>query len=366
MLACRVEIDQRGWPDPRGAWSGDRSVNKMSTLTSTNPSIEDRNAGHASATPTLALAVLLGLIAVLFYSYYNSLSALWLNYWNSAQYSHGYIVPVLAIVLLWMRWNPSLPATLNHIATSARWYGAALLFLGIGLRLAVARMGMETPDMLSFIPCLAGILLMAGGWPMFKWGGPVVLYLAFMFPIPHRIQQAILVPLKTFATQCSYYLLQATGFEAYREGNIIFISGIPMGVVDACSGLRMLTVFLALCTAVAMIINRPLWERIFIVLSALPIAVTVNVLRISSTGIAYHYAGEQSEWVHYVFHDNAGLMMMPLAMLFLYLEITVIGMVFLDKDPDAGETSGHRTGKRAASKDIASKDIATEQEQNTQ
>lgn len=321
----------------------------MSTLTS--PAVENRKAGQVSGTPTVALAVLLGLIAVLFYSYYNSLSGLWLNYWNSDQYSHGYIVPVLAAVLLWLRWDPLLLTTLNHIARSARAYGAALLMLGLAMRLGAARMGMETPDMISFIPSLAGILLMAGGWPLFKWGIPVVLYLSFMFPLPHRIQQAILVPLKNLATQCSYYLLQVTGFETYREGNIIFISGIPMGVVDACSGLRMLTVFLALCTAVAMIIDRPLWERIFIFASAVPIAVAVNVLRITSTGIAYHFAGGPSEWVHYVFHDNAGLMMMPLAMLFLYLEITALGMIFLDSDLGQPAIHTPQVGKKTTRHD---------------
>ena len=62
-----------------------------------------------------------------------------------------------------------------------------------------------------------------------------------------------------------------------------------------------------------MTINKPLWERTLIFLSAIPIAIAVNVLRITSTGIAYSIAGEVSDWVHYVFHDNAGLLMMPLA-----------------------------------------------------
>ena len=107
-----------------------------------------------------------------------------------------------------------------------------------------------------------------------------------------------------------------------------------MGVVDACSGLRMLTVFLALCGAVAMLINKPLWERILIFASAVRFAIAVNALRITSTGMAYAWAGQDSDWVHYVFHDNAGLMMMPLAMLLLYLEIALLGMLFIE---DSGQ-----------------------------
>jgi exosortase len=335
----------------------------MTTLTGN--AVENRSG--LPGVPPAPLAILTGLLVLLCYSYFNSLSGLWLNYWNSDQYSHGYIVPVLAGVLLWLRWDPTLPTTMSHIATSARLWGGLLLALGLALRLAAAHMGMETPDMISFIPCLAGVLLMAGGWSLFRWVAPVVLFLCFMFPLPHRIEQAILMPLKDFATLCSYYLLQATGFEAYREGNIIFISGIPMGVVDACSGLRMLTVFLALCAAVAMIIQRPLWERIAIFLSAVPIAIAVNVLRITSTGMAYHFSGAESDWVHYIFHDNAGLMMMPLAMLLLYLEITLLGMFFLESDiePSPATDTGSGAGFGHRNKPADGTDQANDSGQKT-
>ncbi len=296
--------------------------------------------------PMVPLSILVGLVALLGYSFYNSLSRLWLYFWNTDQYSHGYIVPVIAIVLLYMRWDPAYLESLRRIAPSARLWGAMLLFAGCGFRLFATRLGMETPDMLAFIPCLAGIVLMAGGWTFFRWAGPVIIFLIFMFPLPHRIQQAVLIPMKNVATTCSFYLLQLMSFETSREGNILYISGIPMGVVDACSGLRMLTVFLALCGAVAMLISKPLWERILIFVSAVPIAIAVNALRITSTGMAYAWAGEDSDWVHYVFHDNAGLMMMPMAMLFLYLEIALLGMLFIEENPALSDTPGSKTNSK--------------------
>ena len=281
--------------------------------------------------PTASLGILVGLVLLLIYSFYNSLSRLWIYFWNTDQYSHGYIVPVIAVVLLYMRWDSSYLESLRRIAPSARVWGTLLLVSGCCFRLFATRLGMETPDMLAFLPCLAGVVLMAGGWTIFRWAGPVIVFLVFMFPLPHRIQQAVLIPMKDVATTCSFYLLQLMNFETSREGNILYISGIPMGVVDACSGLRMLTVFLALCGAVAMLINKPLWERILIFASAVPIAIAVNALRITSTGMAYAWAGQDSDWVHYVFHDNAGLMMMPLAMLLLYLEIALLGMLFIEE-----------------------------------
>lgn len=306
----------------------------MSTLS------HDSTAKPTKDLPTVSLGILVGLVSLLIYSFYNSLSRLWLYFWNTDQYSHGYIVPVIAVVLLYMRWDPSYLESLQRIAPSARVWGALLLVSGCCFRLFATRLGMETPDMLAFLPCLAGVVLLAGGWTIFRWAGPVIVFLIFMFPLPHRIQQAVLIPMKDVATTCSFYLLQLMNFETSREGNILYISGIPMGVVDACSGLRMLTVFLALCGAVAMLINKPLWERILIFASAVPIAIAVNALRITSTGMAYAWAGQDSDWVHYVFHDNAGLMMMPLAMLLLYLEIALLGMLFIeesDQQPSEGQ-----------------------------
>ena len=168
-----------------------------------------RNATEPSRDlPIVSLSILVGLIVLLGYSFFNSLSRLWLYFWNTDQYSHGYIVPVIAVVLLYMRWDPSYLESLRRIAPSARVWGAVLLLVGSGFRLFATRLGMETPDMLTFLPCLAGIVLMAGGWTIFRWAGPVIIFLVFMFPLPHRIQQAVLIPMKDVATTTSFYLLQ--------------------------------------------------------------------------------------------------------------------------------------------------------------
>ena len=278
--------------------------------------------------PVMALAVPAVLLLILLYSFANSLSALWLEHWNNPRYSHGYLVPVFAAILLWLRWHGGIVGSLRDIAPSARWSGAGLIGAGVVLRLIAARIGMEVPDMIAFVPCLAGVVLMTGGWTVFKWAGPVVAFLIFMFPLPWRVSEALLVPLQKVATICSTYLLQTMGYGAFREGNVINIAGVPLEVVDACSGLRMVTVFLALCGAVAMILERPMWERIFILASAVPLALAVNVLRITATGMAYYHIG--GEWIEHVFHDNAGYVMMPLAMALLYLEIVLLNKLLVE------------------------------------
>jgi exosortase len=294
------------------------------------------------------------LLAVTLYCFGNVFVALWSDHWNDPQYSHGYLVPLLAAVLLWMRWDPSVIQPFNEVSNSQRWWGLGLLTLGLSLRLLATHFGMEVPDMFALIPCLAGILLLAGGWRLFVWAGPVVVFLAFMFPLPWRVGRMLLNPLQKLATACSTYLLQAAGYGAIREGNVIHIAGVPMEVIDACSGLRMLTVFLALCGAVALIIGRPLWERILVLVSAVPIALAVNILRITATGMAHYHVG--GPWIRHVFHDQAGLFMMPVAIVLLFLEIAILNKLFIEEDPAASAHAvrhGHKSyGGRARRENV--------------
>src|SRR5205085_7780945 len=135
----------------------------------------------------------------------------------------------------------------------------------------------------SFVPAVAGLFLMVGGWPVFKWSAPAIGFLIFMFPLPGPLDTGLLRPLQGLATRASTYCLQTIGASAYSEGNTIFVGDVHMGVVEQCSGLRMLTMMVALSVAFTLVTNRPLWERIVIVASSVPIALAVNIIRITVT-----------------------------------------------------------------------------------
>ena len=66
-----------------------------------------------------------------------------------------------------------------------------------------------------------------------------------------------------------------------------------MFVAEACSGLRQMTGFLALTTGVAYLSTRPVWYRVIIILSALPIAMTANIARVLLTGYIMHFVNPQ-------------------------------------------------------------------------
>ena len=96
----------------------------------------------------------------------------------------------------------------------------------------------------------------------------------------------------------------------------------------------MLLTFLALSTGMAILVQRPALDRVIILLSAVPVAVLANVVRIALTGVLYVEGGR--ELGEKVFHDFAGWLMMPFALLMLWIELKLLDWVLLT---DLGQAS---------------------------
>lgn len=268
--------------------------------------------------------ILVALLGVLVFSYWNELDSRGAKqFWDNPKYSHGWLVPIFTVILLWMRHEPFGPVTV-----AARWAGVGLLSASLGVRLLFTYYPSHVPEMMSFVPAVAGIFLLVGGWKALRWAGPAIAFLIFMFPLPGFLDAKLLGPLQKFATQASTYILQTIGIPSYYEGNRIVIGEVQLGVVEACSGLRMLTIFVALAVAITLVTDRPLWERLVIIASAIPIALTVNIIRITVTGILHLTAGP--ELAEMVFHDLAGWFMMPMALGLLYVEFQILSHLVIE------------------------------------
>jgi exosortase len=158
-----------------------------------------------------------------------------------------------------------------------------------------------------------------------------------MLPLPYGLEVALSGPLQGFATAASTIALQTLGLPAVQDGNIIVIDDTRIGVLEACNGLGMLTAFLALCTAAALALDRPPIDRVVLFLSAVPIAVLSNLVRLTVTGYVTHAAGEA---VGNRCHDIAGWLMMPLALALVWLELRLLDRLFVQRRPDAVERGG--------------------------
>ena len=285
----------------------------------------------------LSIGAILG-ICLLVLSFFGSDIPAWgwmYDLWmTSPDNSHGILVPAFAIWLLWHRRdlipNPVPPVSMNAIVL-----GAALIIGGVAIRCTGIYTRTITIQALSLVPCIAGVVLLCGGWSMVRWAWPAVLFLFFMIPLPGAVGGLLSGVLQKIATISSTYLLQTIGIPAVSEGNVIWLTHKPLGVAQACSGLRMLTSFFALSAGVSLVIERPVWEKCLIALSAPVIAIVANVLRISATAVAYEFGNEKM--AELIFHDLAGWLMMPVGLFLLWVELYIVSKIFVEiEEPEIG------------------------------
>ncbi|WP_158633678.1 exosortase/archaeosortase family protein [Tautonia sociabilis] len=277
----------------------------------------------------MSVALLLGVVA---WVYWPTLSAQVDRWENDARYSHGYLVPPFAVALLWMRWKPETAASLRP----ARWVGLGLLAAGILLRLAGAYIYFDWIEAISLLPTLAGIVALVLGPAGLRLAWPSIAFLAFMIPLPYRLETALGLPLQGLATVSSTFLLQAMGFPAVAEGNVIAIGEARLGVVEACNGMGIMLLFFAFSTGAALVVvDRRITDRLIVVASAVPIALISNVLRITLTATLHELAG--GVVADFVYHDLAGWLMMPMALVLLWLELKLLDLLFIDVVPESGD-----------------------------
>jgi exosortase len=254
----------------------------------------------------------------------------WMAYrWElDPTYSHGYLVPLMAGLILWLR-RDTMPAA----AERPRWWALGLFLAGLAMQIGGAFIFVTWLTGAALVAYLAGIAALVGGWPGLKWAAPGLGFLVFMIPLPFRLESLMRAPLQRISTTASAFLMQVLGLPAVTQGNMILLSDregntIDLGVIDACSGLKMLIVFFCLTTAFAILVKRPVGERLLILLSTLPIALACNIARITVTGVLYVTAGEKL--ANLVFHDLAGWLMMPMALILLWLELKLLSALFVD------------------------------------
>jgi exosortase len=269
-----------------------------------------------------AAAVTAGAIA---WSYYPNLTYL-ARFWEDPNYSHGWLIVPIALFILWQR-REMLPA----VVIRHRWWN----FLPLALIVAWRYWLYETNDQwleAATLPLIvAAATLAVGGWGAIRWAWPALVFLIFMVPLPNRFDDFLSAPLQRIATTGAYQLLTALGLPVVAEGNVILIHSQRVEVAEACRGLSMLLSFGALITAMVILIQRPIWERVVLIVSIIPIALLCNIIRISITAVAYGYYDRPVKEVH----DYAGYGMMALALGLVLAELKVMSWLFVEDQAPA-------------------------------
>ncbi|HUW55780.1 MAG TPA: exosortase/archaeosortase family protein [Planctomycetota bacterium] len=268
----------------------------------------------------VVLGVLLGLFVLLNYSGMRLL----MDRWDSdSNYGHGYLIPFISLYFVWVR-----KEELKAERPEANLWGLAVFVFGVVLGLFVMPMGSAVFSGLVIVVTLNGLLLYLAGTKLYKLLWLPALYLIFMVPLPQQIHSRLANPLQHFASMVSAGILDGIlGITTIREGNLIRLAGHTLQVAEACSGMRSIMGLSALGVAFAYFWERPLWERVFLIVSTIPIAIVANICRVTGTGLTYDLGYEK--FAQGFYHEFTGWFVFIFAMGLFLLEAYVLSHLFV-------------------------------------
>ncbi len=287
------------------------------------------------------------------------------HWWRVKEdYSFGWLVPLFTLYAVYDRWEQicarlreaaAAPAaagwvrwTLNVAATLGLVFGALFFLLGAFYR---AGAGTSQPGTLALTLGMVAIVLpllffnvpVAGADAPARGAGSGVMALftearfrvaaLFIFPVLVWLISAPLV--SAFESQVSLFLLRKVvtvvafafdlvGCPIEQQGNVLMLPRGPVGVEDACSGIRSLTACLFAGSFLgAMFLDR-FWKKFVLVAAAMGFAFVMNLGRsLFLTAWAYNHGPEA---ITGTVHDVAGYAVLGLTCLGLLALVPILNL----------------------------------------
>lgn len=274
----------------------------------------------------LPIALLVGAV----WSFWPTLRELGAFWQANDDYSVGQLVPVVALILLYQRLK-----RVDWAALRPSVWGLAVVAVAQLGRIAAVYYGFASGERYCFLLTFSGLVLVCGGWALFRRLLWVQVFLLLMIPLPGRIHNLIAMPLQEWATTLGVFGLELLGYFVETDGNVLTVNQASnVMVAEACSGLRMLTAFIFTAAVLCFLLpHRPVWQKVTLLLSSVPVAVLTNGLRVMATAMVIQ--NSESLTLEKFFHDFAGVLMMPVAVLVLFGELKFLGALTKPETPKA-------------------------------
>lgn len=232
-------------------------------------------------TPHVVLLIL-PVVALVVWAYWRPFVRWEAMWYGSSSWGHGYLIPVIAVLIAHFRLKELRPQRIEPCL-----WGILLILMGLILRIWSQTLMYGYPSEVTFLLVAAGVTLFLLGWDMFRVIWISVAYLGLMIPWEPKYYDRVALPLQTLAASATERFLSMVGMMVSREGNVLNLPhGPPVAVAEACSGLHLLFSFVALGVMMAFMYRRPLWERLIIMASSIPIAVFCNIIRVTLMAVS--------------------------------------------------------------------------------
>src|SRR4051812_38614136 len=302
--------------------------------------------------------VKIGVVALLFVAvFWPNLTRIWNKVnpiYGDPNWQHGIFVPLISLYFLYVNREELL-----RTPVVPSWAGLGVLIVGLLLSMySVWPLQNDFVWDFGMVLTLFGVVLLTCGWQVMKFAWFPIAFLICAIPWPGLFYSEIAWPLQQFAAKVAVKVMSFGGVDAARSGTRIFFLAKdgelrPLNVAEACAGLRSLMTFISLAAAIAFLSNRPMWQRLIIVLSAIPIAIFCNVMRVSGQGLTDYYISEQ--FGRGFAHTFYGLVMYVPAFFMVLMVVWILDHLFIDQ---ADEVEKAKLAGAARSKMIVAKSAA--------
>lgn len=234
--------------------------------------------------------------------------------WNEKDtyYSHGILIPFICAFLIWQR--RALLAKIKEVPVKFGW---VLFGVGIVIHAMSALLQVYFTSGFSLMLVIPGLVLIFFGKETLRKVGFTIAFLVFMIPLPLVAIANISFQLKIFASKISTAIVNGIGVAAIRDGSIIRTAHSFVVVEDPCSGIRSLISLIALGALMAYFSPVSKTKKTILFISAIPIAVVSNIIRIVALTLVSEMYGARhaTGW----FHDTMGILVFVFAFLGLSL-----------------------------------------------
>jgi exosortase len=253
--------------------------------------------------PLVQMAWFFGLLAILFLPVLASMVKEWATI---EEMGHGFFVPLVAGYIVWNDRRRILAQPVKPFRPAAVLivWGFFQMVLGfLGADFFTART--------AFLIALVGVIWTLAGTAVLRALAFPLFILLFMIRIPLFVYQQMTFPLQIFASKVATVMLQILGIPVLRDGNILELPSGRLEVIEACSGIRSLLSLTFISLAYSYIFDHRTWMRPVLFVSAIPIAIAANSIRITLTGVLSEFDKQLAEGF---FHSFEGWLLFMAAL----------------------------------------------------
>ena len=300
------------------------------SVAGSNLATVSRSWGEAVPTAArLRIAIVTVLVLFVYWSpIRHTLVARWLSDGN---WSHGWLIPMFSLYFLSTRREELL-----RCRREPSYVGAVVLAISLaGYFVSAWWARMAYPQAVSIVGTIFGLVLLLGGWSVIRVVWFPILFLLFAIPLPHSQYVELTMPLRKLASTVAAAVMPLFLSGLHTASQAVVIDYLApdgragqLNVEEACSGMRLMMAFVTLGVATAYLGDRPVWQRMIMVLSCLPIAVLCNAIRVTTTGLLT-ITGHQ-QYAQGTPHQLLGLAMLLIALGLYALVGYVLSHLFVD------------------------------------